>query len=548
MTVLALAATAAVPLLISGASAANYAKLHTQAKNLAQLRVEKMRDLQFHVERQNGPYVDLLDQYYTNRSTTAVTRTFGAESSTGQWVGSGTPASWEPAVPFYRVSVSSLPGYPKFTQVVDTQFLKHDGTPVAASLFASYDSQTEANDGPPSFLLGVTVMTTWNVKGMAKSFKYYTRIADGRGTVSLLTSQAKAEALRVTSGDPAGKALAADVAVSTANGSLTTGSASSIETRAGLASDGVNPDVVAANWLARAPSAFTAGTASSGAVSTGASCGWAAFGQSDVQNYTAAITSGQPLVPANVDSASPPANQASSGLVANGANPCGLFSFNNGTSTFSLPVAPSATVVRIPDMGGNARVVTGSSWVRATDVATSPHTVSSGGSARSAQPIQILPGLPFVTDGKGLVNVTLTSSSLSCLSSVTAGSPQAQSSAGSYTVTVDYWQATNSLGGGSRVSTTYTWSSSDPASADPLAALAPTGIVVYQLGTATYRLSDFIGSWSLVRSITEGATNGVHALDGVFSLATVPLRGAVEPASSVGVQIGRLSCVADDNR
>ena len=39
-----------------------------------------MRDLQFHVERQNGPYVDLLDQYYTNRSTAAVTRTFGAES------------------------------------------------------------------------------------------------------------------------------------------------------------------------------------------------------------------------------------------------------------------------------------------------------------------------------------------------------------------------------------------------------------------------------------------------------------------------------------
>jgi prepilin-type N-terminal cleavage/methylation domain-containing protein len=560
LTVLALAAMAAVPLLIGGAAAANSAKLHTQAKNLAQLRVEKMRDLQFHVERQNGPYVDLLDQYYTSRSTTTVTRTFGAETSTGQWVGSGTPASWEPSVPFYRVTVAALPGYSNFSQVIDTQFLKGDGTLVDAASFAGYDSQVEASDGPPSFLMGVTVLTSWTFKGQTKSYKYYTRIADGRGMNSLLTSQAKAEAVRVTSGDPSGKALNADVATATANGSLTTGSASSIEVRGGLASDGVSSDVVGANWLARAPSGYSAGALSSGAVSAGGSgpCGWAAFGASNVQNATAAITGGVPLVPANVDGASPPANQASAALIANGSNPCGLFSFNNATTTYSLPATPGSALVRIPDPGGSAREVVSSAWVRASDALANPHTVGSGAATQTSRRVEILPGLvaagqptSFIADGRGLVNVTLTSSSITCGASVTAGSPQSQSAAGSYNVTVDYWVATNATGGGARTSTTFPWSSADAASADPLASLLPSSIVVYQNGATTYLLSDFISSWSLLRSVTEGATNGVHSLDGVLSLATVPLRsvgGVPDPTSSVGVQVGRLSCVADDNR
>lgn len=548
MTILALAAMAAVPLLISGAAAGNAAKLHTQAKNLAQLRVEKMRDLQFHVERQNGPYVDLLDQYYTSRSTSVTTRTFGAETSKGQWVGTGPTSSWEPATPFYRVTVASMPGYPKFTQVIDTQFLKHDGSVVPASAFPNYDSQAEANDTPPSFLLGITVMTTWTVKSQTKSFRYYTRIADGRGTQSLLTSQARTEAVRVTSGDPTGHALTADVATATANGSLTTGSAASIEMQAGRANDGAATNIVAANWLARAPSGYSAGNSSATSVSTGAGCGWAAFGSSDVQNYTATISNGLPLVPANVGTNSPPSVQSSSALVANGSNPCGLFSFNNGTTGYALPFAPGSQLVVVPDPGGNGREVVASAWVRATDAVTSPHSVTSGGTAKTGQAVQILPGLGFVTDGKGLVDVTLASSSISCGGTVTAGSPQVQSSAGSYSVTVDYWRATDTLGGGSRVSTTYNWSSADAPSADPLAALDPTTIVVYQLGTTVYHLSDFITSWSMLRSITEGSTNGVHSLDGIVSLATVPLRGTSDPASSIGVQVGRLSCVADDNR
>lgn len=557
MVVLALAAMAVLPLLLSGAQASNVAKLNTQAKNLAQLRLEKMRDLAFHVERQNGPYVDLLDQYYTSRSTTATTRTFGNETSVGQWVGSGTANSGEPALPFYRVTVASLPEYPQFSQVITTQFLKADGSVLPASAFPNYDSQVEANDGPPTLLVGVTVLTSWTVRGQPKVFRTYTRISDSRGALAMLTSQAKSQFLRVTSADSAGNALSSEIGLATANGSLSSGSAASVDVRAGFATDGVNPDVLAANGLATQPAGTTSGTASMSTVRVGSGpCGWTAFGQSTVGNYTAAINSGVPLVPAAVESSSPPPTQAFSGLSANGSNACGIYSFHNDTSTWALPVAPvpdasmGPQLVRIKDAGGNAQVVRSSSWLRASAITANPHTVESGVETTNSRAVQILPGLPFVTDGGGLVEVTVGSARLSCTASVVPGSSQTQSASGSYSVTVSYWRSTNASGGGQRVTTTYPWSSAS-SSADPLAALSPSSIVVYEDGATRLSLSDFISSWSLQRSISEGATNGVHSLDGVFTTTTVPTRdvaGVPDPKSSVGVQIGKLSCVADDNR
>ncbi|MDP9240561.1 MAG: hypothetical protein M3O55_07985, partial [Actinomycetota bacterium] len=93
-----------------------------------------------------------------------------------------------------------------------------------------------------------------------------------------------------------------------------------------------------------------------------------------------------------------------------------------------------------------------------------------------------------------------------------------------------------------------TWLSAAAPTADPLAALAPSGIVVYQNGATVLRLSDYIGSWGLLRAVGEGATNGVHSLNGIFTAATAPVRSAADPTSSVGVQLGLLSCVADDAR
>src|SRR3954468_11973880 len=178
ITLVSIAAGGSIPLLIVGMKAANTSKLNTQAKNLAQQRMESMRDLSFHVDRQNGPFVDLLDIYYTNVSTTSTTRTRAGETEVGQWVSSGTSPA--PSGPLYKVSVSSIPDFPTFTQTVYSQFLTVTGSALAASTFSAYDSQTEGKDQPPTPMLGVTIVTSWNDHGTSHSYKSYTRIADSR--------------------------------------------------------------------------------------------------------------------------------------------------------------------------------------------------------------------------------------------------------------------------------------------------------------------------------------------------------------------------------
>ncbi|MEP7055022.1 MAG: type II secretion system protein [Actinomycetota bacterium] len=553
MIIVSLGAVGVVPLLIISGQAGNFAKLNTQAKNLAQGRVERLRDLQFHVELQNGNFVDLLDQYYTDLNTSPTARTFGAETLSGKWVNSGTPLSGEPALPFYRVTIASIAGYPAFSQTVTTQFLRLDGSAVPAALFSGYNSQAEVSDGPPSLLVGVTVLTTWKQGSQAKSFRNYTRIADSRGSVSTLTSQAKAQVLRVTSAASDLTALSADVAVASADGSQSTGSTAASSAKAGVATD-ANEFLVATGLNTNPGNATTLTTPVGPSRAGTGGCGWAAFGTSDVANISSSTTSGIPLVPANVDTGVPPSNQTIAGLRANGGNSCGLFAFNNRSIAYNPALGLGGTseaLVDIPDTGGAARVVTGSAWVNATNTVVSPHTVTSGANASSAQRIRIFPNLPSVLVGdsatNGLVDITLTASSIACSVSVTAGSAPVQTATASYTAVVDYWRATNTTGGGQRVSTTYSWSSAAAPSADPLAALSPSAIEIYHNGATVIRLSDYISSWSLIRALTEGTTNGVFSLDQVFALTTVPVR-ALDPTSSLGISVGRLSCAADDTR
>src|SRR5690242_6993432 len=99
--VIGLAAAASTPLLVSGIDASITARMNTQAKDLAQQRIESMRDLQFHVDRQNGPFIDLLDIYYTDLNSTPVTRARANEVEVGQWV-SGGAAAPAPSGPFYK--------------------------------------------------------------------------------------------------------------------------------------------------------------------------------------------------------------------------------------------------------------------------------------------------------------------------------------------------------------------------------------------------------------------------------------------------------------
>ncbi len=550
LIIIAIVTLASVPLLVAGAKAANSAKLHTAAKNLAQQRLESMRDLQFHVDRQNGPFVDLLDVYYTDLNTTPVSRTRAGETLVGRWFSSGGTAPAPTVGPYYRVKVDQVAADVRFGQEIDTQFLDGSGNVVPAASFPNYNSQTEGQDSPPSLMAAVTVITTWKDHGVTKSFTTYTRIADSRGLTAALTSQGRAEVLRVTSAGPTGNALTVDLGLAEADGSQSTGSAASADLRALFATDVTGNTYTGATGVATSPSGGTVTNSPVNAVSSGGSnCGWVSSGKTTVSNVSAGTAGGLPQVPSNVDTASPPANQATTQLFTAGAgngNACGLFSFNNQSSSYSsaLLLGTSTPLVRVADTTVSGNVgSTSSAWVNATSIVTSPHTVTSGANASTTRTIQLFPNASFVTDGTGLVNIKLTSSSIACSSSVTPGSPPVSSATASYTVAVDWWTST-----GRSATQTFTWNSATGSgSADPLAAINPASIVVYQNGGTTLRLSDFISSWSTARTITEAADSGVHQMSGIVAIATKPVRDS-DPLSSVGLQVGNLSCVADNNR
>ncbi|MFN2538487.1 MAG: hypothetical protein ABR549_10105, partial [Mycobacteriales bacterium] len=311
LTILALVAAGVVPLLISGAKAASAARLHTQAKNQAQQRIETLRDMQFHVDRQNGPFVDLLDVYYTNLSTTPLSTTRGGETLTGRYVASGGVSPQPTSGPFYKVTISQLAADAKFSQEIDTQFLNTSGAAVPASQFSTYNSQVSGSDNPPTQLVGVTVTTTWTAAGSAHRFTTYTRISDTRGLTRLVTTQGKAEFARVTSTGPSGNPMTVDLALAEADGSQTTGSTASADLRALFATDGLGNSLSGATGVATSPGAGGSVTSPVNSVSSGAiGCGWLSAGPTSVTNVTAGTTNGLPQVPSNVGSnATAPASQ-----------------------------------------------------------------------------------------------------------------------------------------------------------------------------------------------------------------------------------------------
>jgi hypothetical protein len=213
---------------------------------------------------------------------------------------------------------------------------------------------------------------------------------------------------------------------------------------------------------------------------------------------------------------------------------------------------PDQPLVSILNAGTSTVTASGSAWVNAGAATSNPHTVSSGANAFATKSVVLFPGVTPLTTAynnfAGLVKIKLTQASISCLSSVAAG-VATQSATGSWSASISYWSTTGSNGSPGYVDLpAYTWNSATgTGSADPLASIAPASIVVYQNGSTVLHLSDYIASWNTQRSIVENANSGVHQLDSIVSIATQPVRDG-DLLSSVGLQLGNLSCVADDSR
>lgn len=559
MMLTALVMTASLPSFIALLKSSVTVKLDTRAKNLTQERIEQMRALPFHLDRQNGPFLDLLDIYYTNAKLGATTGSLsiGGTVLSGQYVSSGLSRPGEPAAPFYRVTTEPLSGASGFTQTISTQFLRPNGAVISAAAFQnSYDTQLVGQDQPPSLLVGLTVITSWNDYGKPKSFRAHTRIVDGRSAAPIIQTQAHAVSVDVTSTAADGTTLKLQLGVASAGGSQASGStASGYATGAIATRTGSDPITgLLSQFDLPVQGIRTSGAA---APASGIGCGWYGFGRSGLSRVDGDISTGLPRVPTDVDLRFPD-NALTGYLVENGGGECGVMTYDNlyGGGLTRPPGDPigdqmgAAPYVRIEhSAGGSAAVVSGAAYVVSNPLTSVAQTSSSGAAAFALQRVVLFPGNPY-SGGQGLVSVTLHSSRVDCQS----GLPGADGKVvGKYQLTMGWW-GKGSIDLAARWHTA-AWSYDSATSLvpllvsgsdtwDPATTSLGNGLFLDQLVT-----SSLTGAAPAV--VTVGAASGLRGFtNGILSLnsASTLTNESGAGYSAVKLQIGQLTCVADDQR
>jgi type II secretory pathway pseudopilin PulG len=552
----------ALPVFINMLKATAVTKANTQAKNLSQERLDQMRDLRFHVDRQNGPFLDLLDTYFTNaKSASPVTTvTAGTGTLTGQYIAAGPGTGGEPAGPFYRVRTGAIPGATSYSQIIDTQFLGVDGTAIPAARFQDiYDSQTVGKDQSPSLMVGVTVITSWVYGGQTKTFRSYTRMTDGRPQVPVIQSQSRAIAVDITSNAVDSSTLELQAGLVKLDGAQSSGSSVSGYVTGALATQtGVTPVTGKMAQFALPTSALTTGGNGS-AQSAGAGCSWWGVGKTDISNVTGDISLGLPNAPANVGTTSP-YNTASGYVAKNSGGSCGQLSYDNTVGgglvrTDSLGAQMGATpFVQVPDVtSGSGPSLVGSGYVVSNPLPSSPQQTKSGASASMAAPVVLFPNNPDATfnaalGAKGLVGAILDQSSIDCVS----GSSGADGTiVGKYTFRLFWWGRGTADASAKWHLATWTYNSA-LGSTPVLAAGSDTWDPANTTLSNGTRLSDLVQtSGSAPNVLSTGATNGLRGFPtGVFRLTTAPTLSNESSTgfSAINVQLGQLSCVADDQR
>lgn len=557
MGLLMVVLTASLPMLLSMLRSTVTTKMNMQGKNLAQERLEQLRDLRFHVDRQNGPFLDLLDLYFTNANSSGSPTTIpsGAGTLTGRYVATGTSNGI--AAPLYEVSTGSLPGAGQFSQVVLAQFLGVNGAVLPASRYQGlYDSQLVGRDASPSLVVRFTVVTSWMQAGTPKSYRTTTVITEGGPEAPGIQTQAKAVAVSLSSTGADAATLQLQGGLATLDGAQSSGSSvagyitGALATRTGEA-------VVTGEVGQFSLPTQSATTTGAGGAQGGGACSWFGFGPNSVTNATADVSSGLPKAPANVDTSAPP--NVSTGAIKQGtSNTCGMLSFDNlagggvGRPTtdalgFQMGAVP---YVRVPDTGSSAAGITGSGYVTASALTASPRQVKAGGRVSQSQPVVLFPNNPE-SGGRGLVSAKVTGS-VDCVSG-TLGA--AGTVLGTYTLELGWWGkgSADSVARWHTATWTYNSGESTPLvfSGDvwePDATVLGNGSTLGQLVTAT------VPSATSGR-VSAGAGTGVRGFaNGILTLTTAPtltnenVLASGAGHSAIKVQLGELICVSDDQR
>lgn len=540
---------ASLPVMLSVLRSAVTTRMDTQAKNLAQQRLEQIRDLRFHVDRQNGPFLDVLDIYYTNATTgggsTSVTAAGG--TVTGTYVGTGGGTNGEPAAPFYRTTTGPLAGAADFSQRILTQFLTPDGTPVPKERFENvYNSQVVGRDQAPSLLIGVTVITEWVDSGRTKVFSASTRVTDGRPQQPLIQSQARAVAVDVSSTGADGATLQVQGGVVTIDGAQSSGSSVSGYAVGALARRSGAAEVPGLTTQFNLPGS-TPATSGSSAAQPGTGCSWFGFGATTTGNVTGDVSQGLPKAPADVTTG----GRLSASILRSGTPACGQLSFDNtpggGVVDDDLaPVMGPTPWVQVPDASSGGPGVHASGHVDATALTAPVQQTQAGVRASMTNGIVLFPNYP-TSAGNGLVSARLATSTLGCVSGTASALGTVR---GTYTLQLGWWGQQGLETAPRWHSATWTYDSDINA-----APVLQSGSDVWNPSQTRLEgellLSDLVTGTAAPSLVTTGATNGLRGFpNGIFALTSAPtLDNETEPGfSSINVKLGQLTCVADDQR
>lgn len=544
ITLLGLLGAAIVPLLITGLRASVIAKLDTGAKNLSQQRFELMRNLPFRIAYDPAitTGVDLLDTYFPNLAPPT-----GGFNTTG-YVTTQARRAGEPASgPFYRSKFVQTLGSTDFTEYVATQFLTPDTTPkVAVTPPVGYSTTSVGNDRTPSTLVGVTVVTEWTYGTKSKRLTVYSEISDVAPGAPLVTLQARATALRVSSTVGLGvdqTDLLLESGVINIDGGLSSGANAAATATGGFASSTPGVRVSGATASKSAPPDAAAVSASD---ANSHDLTWqgelvARVPRSSVDGVAARTSFGEPIA----GTLGTPVEATSLGTYD--MRFTNLPNINNSKFGFDIDD------YYITRQTAGSTTQQAQSTAYAGSVGGTAHSTSVGLTANTSI-VDVLE-TEFAQDG--LVQMQLISSSLTCASNgATATSAPAYSAQVRYlTYTYNAFFPSSSLN--------YAWSTWIPLNssqaADPLAGVNLTagagGVPVGWWNGEIRYLGEYVQGLSSLTAPGLTAAR-VASPDGnrmetrpsaMVNLSTVPLR-AGEDLSAVNVGLGLLSCLAEDNR
>ena len=538
-----------LPALIVGIKADAVAQRTSQARNLAQSQMERLRNLPFHVAYDVGSeYVDLLDRYYEDLDAPATSVACG---SSGDWtlpddrldrlrhrrhrplrLGAGDRALLPPGAGRHRR------GHRLRHRHHHPAALRRLPAAGGHPAVSDWDSQRSGTDSPPASQVGVTVTVFSSLAGDREPVSTSSQLTRQSLTTPRVEASVQVSALQLgtnvmvtdpTLVDPVAVPLTLSAGLVDLAGSVTATSTTDAVLGSTLTGIGTGEQARGASASAAAPadSSVLATSSAAGALDA-AGCDLACWGGTRTTAFPVRASNGLPVVGDPADPATATVTDLASGGVSLAAGPDADYRERLSLAGPLVRLADDSSQVKagissscaVAETGESVRVVAGG-WLRTVDRA--PTSASLQVDACGAARASTLSVLPTSFAPKGVLQVRLVRASARCTVSGAAHAPSAD---------VDY-QA---------VVRRWTGSDSDPyttvativpgTGTDPLAGLDLSSIALPGHGV----LGDYIASWSSVTQDqvvrTETAGSATVDLPALVSVVTQPVRSGTEPLAT----------------